>query len=269
MDGSADSLGADGLADRALCAGLGAAVGLCGVRGCGLGYGGCRRLQAAGAVSAASEAEAAIAAAAMASGAVALSVACVAAGAAGAAAGTATAMASAVTTAVPILRRSGLIGYRGSVAGRRLASSRRTSRHRTSVRRTSICARRVVAALVSVSVLVSASALASTLRPRLSRVPCRSRALAAALRSFESLRAALSALSDAAALLRDRLSDAACASSERRGAGGVVLVRDCRCGWRPYCCRPASRSCRFAWMARIRPGGSRRRVLKRCVCRYF
>jgi hypothetical protein len=50
-------------------------------------------------------------------------------------------------------------------------------------------------------------------------------ALAAALRSFESLRAALSALSDAAALSRERLSDAACASSERRGAGALSWVR--------------------------------------------
>jgi hypothetical protein len=49
--------------------------------------------------------------------------------------------------------------------------------------------------------------------------------LAAALRSFESLRAALSALSDAAALSRERLSDVACASSERRGAGALSWVR--------------------------------------------
>jgi len=51
------------------------------------------------------------------------------------------------------------------------------------------------------------------------------RALAAALRSFESLRAALSALSDAAALSRARLLDAACVSSERRGAGALSWVR--------------------------------------------
>jgi hypothetical protein len=39
------------------------------------------------------------------------------------------------------------------------------------------------------------------------------------------LRVALSALSDAAALSRERLSDAACASSERRGEGALSWVR--------------------------------------------
>jgi hypothetical protein len=39
------------------------------------------------------------------------------------------------------------------------------------------------------------------------------------------LRAALSALSDAAALSRERLSDVACASSERRGAGALSWAR--------------------------------------------
>ena len=39
------------------------------------------------------------------------------------------------------------------------------------------------------------------------------------------MRAALSALSDAAALSRERLLDAACVSSERRGAGALSWVR--------------------------------------------
>ena len=85
-------------------------------------------------------------------------------------------------------------------------------------------ARRVVAALVSVSVLVSGSALVSIL-PSSRAVSLRALSLcvlAAALRSFELLRAALS---DAAALPRERLSDAACASSERRGAGALSWVR--------------------------------------------
>ena len=93
-----------------------------------------------------------------------------------------------------------------------------------------------------VSALRAVSALASTLA---SALPS-SRALAAASRSLESLRAALSdaALSDAA-LSRARLSDAACESSERRGAGADCPERDCRCCWRPHCCRPAPRNCRF------------------------
>ena len=89
---------------------------------------------------------------------------------------------------------------------------------------------------------------------------CRRRVrLAAASRSLESLRAALSdaALSDAAALSRERLSDAACESSERRGAGAeswaLILRHDCRCCWRPHCCRPAPRNCRFRRIDRNRP----------------
>ena len=197
----------------------------------------------------ASDADAAIAAAAIASGAVALSVAGVAGachrrrGDGGAAIAAATA--SAVTTAVPSCVGFGLIGCGGGVIGSCLLAFRRTSHRRTSAHRTSIWSGGRVGLAVG-----SASAFASALAS--------SRALSAASRSFESLRAALSwraseaALSDAAVLSRERLSERL--ANRRRGAGRAVAApgpaRDCRCCWRPYCCRPARRSCRFGRMGR-------------------
>ena len=120
-----------------------------------------------------------------------------------------------------ILRRLGLIGDRGSVAGRclrRLVGLRAIGLRRVGLR-FGAAGRRGLGVGIGLGIGIGLGVdLPSSRALSL-------RALAAALRSFESLRAALSALSDAAALSRERLSDAACASSERRGAGALSWAR--------------------------------------------
>ena len=94
--------------------------------------------------------------------------------------------------------------------------------------------------------------------------------LAAASRSSESLRAALSDAALSARRCRARrLSDAA--ASRRRGAGRALGCpeRDCRCCWRPHCCRPAPQNCRFRPTGRNPAGRTSPRALKRRVCQYF
>ena len=150
------------------------------------------------------------------------------------------------------------------------ASSRRTSRHRTSPRRTSIwrggssrpwcryrswyrdrpwcrfCRRRVPCRCV----------------------PCRC-VLGRGVAIIRIVARGLSALSDAAALSRERLSDAACASSERRGAGALSWVRLSLLLAAVLLSTSAAKLSFPADGSESGRADLRRRVLKRCVCRYF
>ena len=200
------------------------------------------------AVSAASEAEAAIAAAAMASGAVALSVACVVEGRRRRCGRDGNGNGVGRHHGRCILRRLGLIGCRER-RRKMPASSRRTSRHRTSPRRTSIwCG--------------GSSRPWCRYRYRPWYRPWRRRALVACLVAAGFGRGVAIIRIVARGLVRlVRCGSIGARAVVGRGlrivgaarSGRVVLGASCRCCWRPYCCRPAPRSCRFR--RRLNPAG--------------
>ena len=168
-----------------------------------------------------------------------------------------------------ILRRLGLIGCRGSVAGRclrRLVGLRAIGLRRVGLRFGAAGGRGLGVGIglgIGIGLGVDFVVVA-----RLSSRALSLRALAAALRSFESLRAALSPVRCgsivARAVVGRGLRIVGAARGGRVVLGAIVVVAGGRIAVDQR--REAVVS---GGRLGIRPGGPCRRVLKRCVCRYF